>query len=59
MHIVKESVLEFKLTYMGCRLFGDTVVKSICKSIKAMVKCFVCLLKPAKSEDIFRSGENA
>lgn len=43
---IKESILEFKLTYMGERLFNESLIKSIYKSTKAMIKCFIILLKP-------------
>lgn len=47
---IKESILEFKLTYMGERLFNESLIKSIYKSTKAMIKCFVYLLKPSDIE---------
>ena len=43
---IKESILEFKLTYIGERLFNESLIKSIYKSTKAMIKCFIILLKP-------------
>ena len=43
---IKESILEFKLTYIGERLFNESLIKSIYKSTKSMIKCFVILLKP-------------
>lgn len=51
-HILKETLLEFKLTYFGERLFGASVLKSILKSLKLSAKCFVDLLTPC-NEEIF------
>lgn len=45
MWIVRECILEFKLTYYGERLFGETVLKSIIKSFRKTVKCFTVLMK--------------
>lgn len=52
MHIIRECILEYRLTYMGERLFGNSVIKSHQKSIKAMAKCFIYLITPTKDIDI-------
>lgn len=53
MWILKESVLEFKLTYMGERLFINSRIMAVRKAFKAMTKCFIELLKPSNVMDIF------
>lgn len=50
---VQESILEFKLTYFGERLFNSSVSKSIYKSFIAMIKCFIVLTKPHKTDNLF------
>lgn len=52
MHIIRECVLEYRLTYMAERLFGNSFVKSHIKSIKTMGKCFIALVTPTKDSDI-------
>lgn len=52
MHIIRECILEYRLTYMGERLFGNSVIKSHQKSINAMAKCFIYLITPTKDIDI-------
>ena len=51
-HILKETVLEFQLTYFGERLFGASVFMAILKSLKLSEKCFADLLTPC-NENIF------
>lgn len=50
---IKESILEFKLRYQIERLFNSTILKAIYKSFMAMVKCFIDLIKPHRTNDIF------
>lgn len=50
MNTIKECILEFKITYFGERLFNQSIVVSVYKSIKAMVKCFMDLLRPTEIE---------
>ena len=52
-HIIQESILEYKLTYLGERLFGASIPRAFIKSIKESVKCFIDLIKPHDYEDIF------
>ena len=52
MHIIKECILEYRLTYMGERLFGNSVIKSHIKALKEMIKCFIDLITPTKDIDI-------
>ena len=52
-HIIQESILEYKLTYSGERLFGASIPRAFVKSIKESVKCFIELIKPHNYEDIF------
>ena len=52
-HIIQESILEYKLTYSGERLFGVSIPRAFIKSIKESVKCFIDLIKPHNYEDIF------
>ena len=52
-HIIQESILEYKLTYSGERLFGASIPRAFIKSIKESVKCFIDLIKPHNYEDIF------
>ena len=52
-HIIQESILEYKLTYSGERLFGASIPRAFIKSIKESVKCFIDLIKPHDYEDIF------
>lgn len=52
-HIIKESILEYKLTYFGERLFGASIPRAFIKSIKGSVKCFIELIKPHNYEDDF------
>lgn len=47
MHLLKEMLLEFELTYQGERLFGKSVLKSVIKSIAETTKCFVDLIRPS------------
>lgn len=51
-HILKETVLEFQLTYFGERLFGASALLAIIRSLKLSAKCFADLLTPC-NEDIF------
>ena len=53
MWIIKESILEFKLRYGLERQFNTSIPKSIYKSFIEMVKCFVYLIKPHKTDNIF------
>ena len=53
-HIIQESILEYKLTYSGERLFGASIPRAFIKSIKESVKCFIDLIKPHDYEDIFQ-----
>ena len=50
---IKESILEFKLRYCLERLFNTSILKSIYKSFIAMIKCFIYLIKPHKTDNIF------
>jgi len=52
MNIIRECILEYRLTYMGERLFGNSVIKSHIKSLKEMTKCFIDLITPTKDIDI-------
>ena len=52
-HIIQESILEYKLTYSGERLFGASIPRAFIKSIKESVKCFIELIKPHSYEDMF------
>lgn len=52
-HIIQESILEYKLTYSGERLFGVSIPRAFIKSIKGSVKCFIELIKPHNHEDDF------
>lgn len=52
MHIIKECILEYRFTYMGERLFGNSVIKSHIKALKEMIKCFIDLITPTKDIDI-------
>ena len=53
MWIIQESILEFKLRYGLERLFNTPTLKSIYKSFIAMIKCFIYLIKPHKTDNIF------
>ena len=53
MWIIKESILEFKLRYGLYRLFNTSITKSIYKSFIAMIKYFIYLIKPHKTDNIF------
>ena len=53
MWIIKESMFEFRLRYSLCRLFNTSIPKSIYKSFIAMIKCFIYLIKPHKTDNIF------
>ena len=53
MWIIKESILEFKLRYGLERLFNNSIQKSIYKSFIEMIKCFIYLIKPHKTDNIF------
>ena len=50
---IQESIFEFKLTYQTERLFNSTMLKAIYKSFIAMIKCFIYLIKPHKTYNIF------
>ena len=50
---IKESILEFKLRYCLERLFDTSILKSIYKAFIAMIKCFIYLIKPHKTDNIF------
>ena len=50
---IQESVLEFKLTYQTERLFNSTVLKAIYNAFIEMIKCFIYLIKPHKTDNIF------
>ena len=50
---IQESIFEFKLTYQTERLFNSTMLKAIYKSFIAMIKCFIYLIKPHKTDNIF------
>lgn len=52
MHTIKECILEYRLTYMGERLDGISVIKSHIKSLREMTKCFIDLITPTKDIDI-------
>ena len=51
-HIIQESILEYKLTYSGERLFGVSIPRAFIKSIKESAKCVIDLIKPYTCEDI-------
>ena len=53
MWIIKESILEFKLRYGLERQFNTSIPKSIYKAFIEMIKCFIYLIKPHKTDDIF------
>lgn len=53
MWIVKESILEFKLRYGLERQFNTSIPKSVYKAFVAMIKCFIYLIKPHKTDNIF------
>ena len=53
MWIIKESILEFKLRYGLERLFNTSIPKSIYKAFIEMIKCFIYLIKPHKTDNIF------
>ena len=53
MWIIKESMLEFRLRYGLYRLFNTSIPKSIYKSFIAMIKYFIYLIKPHKTDNIF------
>ena len=50
---IQESILEFKLRYDIEILFNTSIPKSIYKSFVAMIKCFIYLIKPHKTDNIF------
>lgn len=51
MHIIRECILEYQLTYMGERLFGSSIIKSHIRSFTEMMKCFMDLITPSKEYD--------
>ena len=53
MWIIKESILEFKLRYGLERLFNTSIPKSIYNAFIAMIKYFIYLIKPHKTDNIF------
>ena len=53
MWIIQESILEFRLRYGLERLFNTSIPKSIYKALIAMIKCFIYLIKPHKTDNIF------
>ena len=53
MQIIQESILEFRLRYGLERLFNTSIPKSIYKAFIAMIKCFIYLIKPHKTYNIF------
>ena len=53
MWIIKESILEFKPRYGLERLFNTSIPKSIYKAFIEMIKCFIYLIKPHKTDNIF------
>ena len=53
MWIIKESILEFKLRYGLERQFNTSIPKSIYKAFIEMIKCFIYLIKPHKTDNIF------
>ena len=53
MQIIQESILEFRLRYGLERLFNTSIQKSIYKALIAMIKCFIYLIKPHKTDNIF------
>lgn len=53
MWIIQESISEFRLRYGLEILFNTSIPKSIYKSFIAMIKCFIDLIKPHKTKDIF------
>ena len=50
---IQESILEFKLRYGIEILFNTTIPKAIYNSFIAMAECFICLIKPHKTNDVF------
>ena len=50
---IQESILEFKLRYDIEILFNTSILKSIYKAFIAMIKCFIYLIKPHKTYNIF------
>ena len=52
-HIIQESILEYKLTYSGERLFRASIPRAFIKSIRKSLECFIDLIKPHTHEDIF------
>ena len=50
---IQESILEFKLRYGLEILFNTPMSKAIYKSFIAMIKCFIYLIKPHKTDNIF------
>ena len=50
---IQESILEFRLRYNLEILFNTSIPKSIYKSFIAMIKCFIYLIKPYKTYNIF------
>lgn len=52
-HIIKECILEYKLSYSGERLFGVSIPKAIIKLIHKSAKCFIELIKPHSYENTF------
>ena len=53
MWTIQESILELKLIYSFERLFNTSIQKSIYKAFIAMIKCFIYLIKPHKTDNIF------
>lgn len=51
-YIIQECILEYKLTYLGERLFGVSIPRAFIKSIHKSAKCFIDLIKPHTHEDI-------
>lgn len=52
MHIIRECILEYRITYMGERFLGNSVIKSHIKSLKEMTKCFIDLITSTKDINI-------
>ena len=50
---IQENVLEFKLRYGLERLFNTSIPKSIYNAFIEMIKCFIYLIKPHKTDNIF------
>ena len=50
---IQESILEFRLRYSLERLLNTSIQKSIYKAFIAMIKCFIYLIKPHKTYNIF------